>query len=170
MRPLWQKRLELGLFLLCNRKFGKHVKGIYNYGTEFCKQYFICSFNQENFYKENTTWPHNTKLDYRCPPGKAFKLQDGSNTFIDSITLECGWDKSWTWDPSSNNGQLLPCECKKIWLYSNPKISIISKHRHTLHWSSCPSCDNGYSTCVGRKPGGFQLRHWIQMSEGAEIY
>ena len=71
-------------------------------------------FIQETFYKENTSWPHQAKLDYRCPPGKAFQLQDGSGSFINSITLECGWDMLWTWNPSTNNGQLLPCDCKKL--------------------------------------------------------
>ena len=66
-------------------------------------------FIQETFYKENTSWPHQAKLDYRCPPGKAF---NDSGSFIHSITLECGWDNVWTWDPPINNGQLLPCTCK----------------------------------------------------------
>ena len=64
----------------------------------------------ETFYRENTTWPYEAKLDYRCPPGKAFELQDGSGSFVNSITVECGWDMLWTWNPPTTNGQLLPCK------------------------------------------------------------
>ena len=77
----------------------------------------LANISQETFFKENTTWPYQTKLDYRCPPGKAFELQDASGSPVNSITVECGWDTTWTWDPLTTNGQLPACKCKK-WIES----------------------------------------------------
>ena len=85
-----------------------------------CSQFVaenLANLSRETFYKENTTWPYQTKLDFRCPPGKAFELQDASGSPVNSITVECGWDSTWTWDPVSSNGQLPQCKCKN-WIES----------------------------------------------------
>ena len=114
MCPVWQEKLEFRLCPLCGWKFGKRFHGKVDYDNSYRRKHTWCkmTFIQETFYKEGIEWPHATKLDYRCPPGKAFKQADGSS--IASVTLECNWDTTWTSDPANNVQQLLPCECNNL--------------------------------------------------------
>ena len=129
------------------------------------------TFFQETFYKEGIEWPHATKLDYRCPPGKAFKQADGSS--IASITLECNWDTTWTSDPAINVQQLLPCERNNL-LKSMTFRQMWNLHsfscRHTLHRPSLPSRSYQFGSWLGRRACRFQLWHWLQMFEGTKVF
>ena len=76
-----------------------------------------------SFYEPGKKWMYDTKLDYQCPPGKAFQL--GPDNISVNQTLACQWDQSWT-PPGSN----MTC----IWTHCvNPPVPTSTLSAFEMH-------------------------------------